>query len=298
MKRSTTTLLWALGLLLLCVSVQAAEPQKGQAFYTDVHGAGALIRSMDAMAAIDPAYGEYRDKGLAWFLKQIHTFPTGGRTWLQNPSAPQGHRSYHFAITTISAFNTMTLLQLDAKAKSPQHTQVIKDNVQWFMNGARKKESPYGDVYAWTSRHHLDKVLPQFRPILCGHSWGIGSTLDMLATYYIATQDPAVVPYLIGGARFTYAKAEKNGRGDEERINWRPGDPKRGIAMGYCRGNAGTAFGLIKIAEALPGAQITENHTIEDVVNASLRYILDEAQKNDQGIIWNNMKRVFSKNSL
>ncbi|NIA13530.1 MAG: hypothetical protein GWP08_05570 [Nitrospiraceae bacterium] len=59
--------------------------------------------------------------------------------------------------------------------------------------------------------------------------------------------------------------------------------------MGYCRGNAGTAFGLLKVAEALSGAQITENRTIEDVVNASLRYILDEAKKNEQGIIWTNM---------
>ncbi len=276
-------------LVAIPMMAQAATPQKGSAFYTDVHGAGALIRSMDAMSAIDPSYGAYRDQAVDWSLRQIHPFPTGGKTWLQNPSAPKGHRSYHSAITTISAFNSMTMLQLYEKTKDPAQLQIVKDNVDWLLSTAKKKETEFGEVYMWTSRHTLEDPQPQFFPLTAGHSWGVGSTLDLLASYYLVTKDERLVPYLIGGARFVYAVAKKSGAGDEERIYVECRDPNRGIVMGYCRGNAGTAYSLLRVAEALPGAKITDDHTIEDVVNANLRYILGEAKKNEQGIIWANM---------
>lgn len=86
---------------IISFSVLGAAPQEGPAYYSDVHGAGALIRSMHAMGKIDPKYYEIRDQTINWSLKQRRDFPTGGRTWLQNPSAPKGHPSYRRAITTI-----------------------------------------------------------------------------------------------------------------------------------------------------------------------------------------------------
>ncbi len=41
------------GAVMLTWPAQSAEPQKGQAFYTDVHGAGAFINSMEAMTGED-----------------------------------------------------------------------------------------------------------------------------------------------------------------------------------------------------------------------------------------------------
>ena len=90
----------------------AAPPQKGPAYYTEVHGAGALIHCMGAMGRIDPKYHEVRDKAIDWSLRQVHAFPTGGRTWIRNPSAPKGNSSYRNAITTVSAYNCQVLLEV------------------------------------------------------------------------------------------------------------------------------------------------------------------------------------------
>ena len=56
-------------------SAGAADPQKGPAFYTDVHGAGALIQSMHAVGEFDNSYLSYRDSGVNWLLRQVREFP-------------------------------------------------------------------------------------------------------------------------------------------------------------------------------------------------------------------------------
>ncbi len=53
----------------------AALPQRGPAYYTEVHGAGALIQCMTAMGQIDPKYYEVRDKAIRWSLRHVHPFP-------------------------------------------------------------------------------------------------------------------------------------------------------------------------------------------------------------------------------
>ena len=275
---------------LFPLQLKGAEPQKGAAYYSDVHGAGALIASMNAMGKIDPKYDEVRDKAIDWSLKQLRDFPTGGRTWLQNPSAPVGHPSYHNAITTISAFNGHTLLKVYLQTRKPEYLQVVKENTEWLLSTATKQTKPkFGDLYAWTSRHSLDdeNKFKRARPLQSGHSWGIESTFDMLATYHRETGDKQVEPYLIGGARFAYLMAEKRQESGSPQCYWKRGDGS--VVMGYCRGNSGTAFGLMKIAQTLPGAKITQDRTIEDIANESLNYILAEAKKNRDGIIWKNM---------
>jgi len=83
----------------------AAPPQRGPAYYTEVHGAGALIQCMTAMGRIDPKYYEVRDKAIRWSLRHVHPFPDGGKTWIRNPSAPEGNSSYRNAITTVPSHN-------------------------------------------------------------------------------------------------------------------------------------------------------------------------------------------------
>lgn len=290
MKQILTFLLVGCVVGLVHPPVRAAAPQKGPAFYSDVHGAGALIRSMNAMGKIDPKYYEIRDQAINWSLKQMRDFPTGGRTWLQNPSASKGHPSHRRAITTISAFNGQTLLDVYRETGNERYLQAVKANVDWLLGSAVKRTKPkLGDLYAWTSRHDLDdpKKFRQSRPLQSGHSWGVGSTLDALAAYSLETGDKRVTPYLVGGARFAYFAAEKREADGAAQCYWKRGDGS--VVMGYCRGNSGTAFGLMKIAEAIPGAEIVPGRSIEDIVNESLNYILAEAKKNRAGIIWKNM---------
>jgi hypothetical protein len=245
---------------------------------------------MNAMGRIDPKYYQVRDKAIDWSLRQIYPFPAGGKTWIRNPSAPKGNSSYRSAITTVSAYNCQVLMDIYRETGNTEYFEVIKDNIVWLTSSAVKRSKPkYGDVYVWRSRHSLDSrdTNVQFRPLQSGHSWGIGSTFDLLATYYAETGDKSVVPYMIGGARFMYLTSEKEGLSDDEQCHWLRGDGS--VVMGYCRGNAGTAYGLLKIAEALPNAEIVEGCTIEGVVNASLRFILAQARRNENGIIWENM---------
>ena len=63
-------------------SADAAEPQKGPAFYTDVHGAGALFQSMHAVVEFDNSLLSYRDSGVNWLLRRVRESPGEGRTWL------------------------------------------------------------------------------------------------------------------------------------------------------------------------------------------------------------------------
>lgn len=277
-------------LLALQSNLVAATPQKGPAFYTDVHGAGALIRCMHAMGKIDPKYNGVRDQAIEWSLRHQHPFPAGGSTWLQNPSAPQGHPSFHTAITTISAFNGQVLLEVCQDTKQQAYMKPVQANIRWLMSSSLKQAKPrWGDMRAWTSRHRLDGPArpAKPRPLLSGHSWGVGSTLDALATYYLATNDESVLSYLIGGARYLCSVGQRQGEGDQTQISWKRYDGS--VVMGYCRGNAGTTYGLLKVAEALPGVTIIQGKTIEDVVNASLRFILSQARQNKNGIIWENM---------
>jgi len=271
-------------------SLPAAPPQRTPAYYTEVHGAGALIQCMNTMGQIDPKYYEVRDKAIRWSLRHVYPFPDGGKTWIRNPSAPKGNSSYRNAITTVSAYNCQVLLQVYRETNDTKYLDVVKDNVDWFKASAVKRAKPQvGDLYLWTSRHLLDGDPPnaKARPLQSGHSWRIGSTFDLLATYSLETGDESVVPYLIGGARAMYVASNKRGPPGDEHCHWVRYDGS--VVMGYCRGNAGTAFGLLKIAEALPGAELGKGRTIEDLVNASLRFILAEASQNDRGIIWGNM---------
>lgn len=268
----------------------AAPPQEGPAYYTEVHGAGALIQCMNTMGQIDPKYHEVRDKAIRWSLRHVHPFPDGGKTWIRNPSAPEDNSSYRTAITTVSAYNCQVVLEVYRETGNTEYLNVVKDNLTWFKASAVKRTKPAaGDLYFWTSRHSLDGDPPNapFRPLQSGHSWGIGSTFDLLATYHMETGDESVMPYLIGGARAMYVASEKGGSPGNEQCHWVRYDES--VVMGYCRGNAGTAFGLLKIAEALPGAEIGKGRTIEDLANASLRFILAQARENDSGIIWENM---------
>ncbi len=78
----------ALGVLLVLQgNLMSATPQKGPAFYSDVHGAGALIRSMHEMGKIDPQYHRIRDKAIEWSLRHMHPFPGGGSTWRRERSS-------------------------------------------------------------------------------------------------------------------------------------------------------------------------------------------------------------------
>jgi hypothetical protein len=280
-------------------STLAAPPQRTPAYYTEVHGAGALIQCMNSMGQIDPKYYEVRDKAIRWSLRHVHSFPVGGKTWIHNPSAPRGNSSYRNAITTVSAYNCQVLLEVYRETDNSEYLNVVKDNVTWLKESAVKRTKPAaGDLYFWTSRHSLDgdPHNAPFRPLQSGHSWGIGSTLDLLATYYMETGDESVVPYLIGGARAMYVASEKGGSPGSEQCHWVRYDGS--VVMGYCRGNAGTAFGLLKIAEALPGAELGKGRTIEDLVNASLRFILAQARENDSGIIWENMNGLVGEVNL
>ena len=44
---------------------QAAPPQRTPAYYTEVHGAGALAQYMHTMGRLDPKYHAVRDKAIA-----------------------------------------------------------------------------------------------------------------------------------------------------------------------------------------------------------------------------------------
>jgi hypothetical protein len=282
----------SLAVLLLTSTnaVLAAPPQEAPAYYTEVHGAGALIQCMHTMGRVDPKYHTVRDKAICWSLRHVLPFPDGGRTWIRNPSAPENNSSYRNAITTVSAYNCQVLLDVYRDTENAEYLKVVGDNITWFQRSAVSRVKPnLGNLYLWTSRHSPDGDPPgaQARPLQSGHSWGIGSTLDLLATYHMETGDPAVVPYLLGGARAMYVLGKKSGTPGREQCHWVRADGS--VVMGYCRGNAGTAYGLLKIAEALPGAELGNGRTIEDLVNASLRYILAEAKQNDAGIIWKNM---------
>jgi hypothetical protein len=289
----------ALAVGVLTGEMHAAPPQVTTAYYTEVHGAGALIQCMNTMGQIDPKYYAIRDKAIRWSLRHVHPFPDGGKTWIRNPSAPKDNSSYRNAITTVSAYNCQVLLQAYRATNDPKHLDVVKDNVVWFKASAIKRVKPQvGDLYLWTSRHLLDGDPPnaRVRPLQSGHRWGIGSTFDLLATYYMETGDESVVPYLIGGARAMLVAGKKSGAPGKEQCHWVRYDGS--VVMGYCRGNAGTAFGLLRIAEALPGAEIGKGRTIEDLVNASLRFILAEARQNDRGIIWENINGQIGEINL
>jgi len=245
---------------------------------------------MHEMGKIDPQYHRIRDRAIEWSLRHMHPFPSGGSTWLQNPSAPKDHPSFHIAITAISAFNGQVLLDICQETGQKKYMGQVRENMRWLMSSSITQNKPrWDDMVAWTSRHSLDGPAraAKPRPLLSGHSWGVGSTLDALATYYLATGDESVVSYLVGGARYVCSAGQREGIGDQAQISWKRYDGS--VVMGYCRGNAGTTYGLLKVAEALPGVTIIKNKTIEDVVNASLRFILRQARENKNGIIWENM---------
>jgi hypothetical protein len=303
-------------LLLLVVlsfrSTDAAPPQKGPAYYTDVHGAGALVQAMHAIARFDPAYKSHRDAGVNWMLRQVREFPNEGRTWLQNPSARNGTPKYNLAITVTANYSAKALMEVYEETKDPRLLAVIDDHMAWLKQTAHQKGAKRGiDALFWTSRHEIEPTrrAAKPRPLLSGNSWGFGNVLDAFGEYYRLTKDESVLPYLEKGTRFGYLASvktrgtsatadfrrrrglppqEAGGSADHfQRIHWMRGDGS--VVMGFCRGCSGNVYALQTAQKLIPGATITEDHSIEDVINSGLRFLIDEAEKQNETAIWYNM---------
>jgi hypothetical protein len=293
-------------------SAGAADPQKGPAFYTDVHGAGALIQSMHAVGEFDNSYLSYRDSGVNWLLRQVREFPGEGRTWLQNPSAPKRLPIYRQTITVSTNYTATVLMRVYEQTGDPRLMKAIDDHMAWLKNTAHEKGAKQGvEALFWTSRHSLDpgKLAAKPRPLMSGNSWGFGNVLDAFGEYYRVTQDESVLPYLERGARFGYLASIKTqgtsatadfrrrrglpplDSGDStehlERIHWKRGDGN--VVMGFCRGCSGNVYALQTAQQLIPGKQITEDHSIEDIINSGLRFLIDEAEKQNRQAIWYNM---------
>ncbi len=311
MIRKGTLLILAFFSLLSANSV-AAPPQQEPAFYTDVHGAGALVQSMDAVGQFDSSYLRYRDAGVNWLLKQTREFPEEGRTWLQNPSAERGFANYHTTITVTANYSASVLMKIYEQTEDPRLLTAIDNHIAWLKNTARKKQTTDGaDALFWTSRHHLDVTqrAAKPRPLMSGHSWGFGNILDTFGEYYRLTEDKSVLLYLEQGSRFGYlasikilgestvANAQRRrGRPNiggkspsslQERIHWKRYDGS--IVTGFCRGCSGNVHALQTAQQFIPGRQITDDRSIEDVINSGLRYLIDEAKKENDFAIWQNM---------
>ncbi|HIK91816.1 MAG TPA: hypothetical protein EYG03_07520, partial [Planctomycetes bacterium] len=290
----------------------AAPPQKGPAYYTDVHGAGALVQSMHAVARFAPAYKLHRDAGVNWLLRQVREFPHEGRTWRQNPSARKGTTKYNLAITVTANYSAKALLEVYEETKDPRLLAVIDDHMAWLKQTAHQKSSRRGsDALFWTSRHEIEPTrrAAKPRPLLSGNSWGFGNVLDAFGEYYRLTKDESVLPYLEKGTRFGYLASiktrgtsatadfrrrrglpppEAGGSADHfQRIHWKRGDGS--VVMGFCRGCSGNVHALQTAQELIPGVTITEDHSIEDVINSGLRFLIDEAEKQNKQAIWSNM---------
>ncbi|MCP4508176.1 MAG: hypothetical protein GY826_17535, partial [Fuerstiella sp.] len=144
---------------------------------------------------------------------------------------------------------------------------------------------------------------------MSGNSWGFGNVLDIFGQYYRLTGDRDSLSYLEQGTRFGYlasiksqgtsaaAKArrrrglpiEKSADSNDhlERIHWKRLDGS--VVTGFCRGCSGNVYALQTAQTSIPGTQITANHSIEEVINSGLRFLIDDAQKKNSTVIWHNM---------
>jgi len=300
------------GLVVLAVQLRAAEAQKGAAFYTDVHGAAALVRFLHAMSELDPKYRKPRDAAMNWMLRQMRDFRGAGRTWLQNPSAPKGHKSFHTTVTSSANFNARTLLEIYRETKDPRLIAAVKEHINWLKATAVMRQKDEGPAYAWSGRQSMDRK-PNFKNrkflLVSGNSRGFGNILDTLGDYHRTTGDKSVLPFLEGGARFGYLISKKSDgrnalnsrekrRGIEpagggkltpanEHIYWVRAD--NSAVVGFCRGSTGNVYALQTAQQNLPGAKLSKDRTIEDVINAGLRQIIAEARGWNQGFTWENM---------
>lgn len=289
---------------------KAATAQKGEAFYTDVHGAAALVRCLHAMSKVDPRYREPRDAAMNWMLRQMREFPGAGRTWLQNPSAPKGHISYLVTVTPSANFNARTLLEIYRETKDARLLEAVNYHLEWLKATAFKQQKKAGVAHAWTGRHSLARKFDRRNRkylLTSGHSRGFGNVLDTFGDYYDTTGDDSVLPFLEGGARFGYLVSSKSdgttppikpGNGGanggainrtsaNEHIEWLRADGQ--AAAGFCRGSAGNVFGMQTVQQHLPGTKLTGDRTIEDVINAGLRRLIDQAHEWNLGLTWENM---------
>jgi hypothetical protein len=285
---------------------KAATVQKGAAFYTDVHGAAALVRCLHAMTKVDPKYRTPRDAAMNWMLRQMRDFPGAGRTWLQNPSAPQGHVSYHATVTAAANFNARTLLELFRETKDQRLMKAVKHHIDWLKGTALKQQRKAGVAHAWTGRHSSErKFNKRNRKFLLtsGNSRGFGNILDTFGDYYDTTGDKSVIPYLEGGARFGYLVSNKSdgttppikpGNGGDknratanEHIEWVRANGQ--AAAGFCRGSAGNVYGMQTVQQYVPGANLTADRTIEDAINAGLRRLIAQSHEWNLGLTWKNM---------
>ena len=303
-------------LLAVCVlslsTASAAPPQKTPAYYTDVHGAGALIQSMHAVGRFDASYLSYRDSGVNWMLRQVREFPGEGRTWLQNPSAAKGVPNYQTTITVTANYSATVLMEVYEQTHDPRLLKAIEDHIAWLKKTAHKRGSKQGvDALFWTSRHQLDagKRAANPRPLMSGNSWGFGNVLDAFGAYYRLTGDEDSLAYLERATRFAYLASIKSqgpsaaadarlrrGKppveaGDStdhlERIHWKRYDGS--VVTGFCRGCSGNVYALQTAQQLIPGKQMTDDHSMEDIINSGLRFLIDDADKQNATAIWHNM---------
>ncbi len=197
----------------LTATSNAAESQKGPAYYTDVHGAAALVRCLHTMSQVDSKYRKPRNEAVNWMLRQMRDFPDAGRTGLQNPSAPRGYQSFHQTTTPSCNFNAQTLLKVYGETKKARLLAAVKEHIGRLKTTALKRQKNAGAAYAWSVRHSIDgKPNMKNRKFLLtsGNSRGFGNILDTLGEYHRVTGDKSVLPFLEGGARFDYLISKKS----------------------------------------------------------------------------------------
>ncbi len=284
-------------------------PKDQPSFLSDLHGGAALAWSMHKVGQFDKSYLAHRDAALKWTLKQAKDSPRGGRTWVGNPSAPKNFPTYNVIYTPSANFIALTLLDIYRNTKDPNLLKAVKDHVTWLKNTTVNKKTPYGTLYYWQGKHSMDPQQNKRKPwpLISGHGHGLGNVLSTLSEYYAASKDETLVPYMEGGTRFAYAaststndkssdeKAQKSlvrdkapANPETEQIHWTWGRAGMSV-IGLCRGNAGCIYALETVQQMQPGMQITQARKIEDVINAGLRYIIEDGIKNKDSIIWKNM---------
>ncbi|MBT3226257.1 MAG: hypothetical protein HN745_03410 [Deltaproteobacteria bacterium] len=297
-----------LGFLSASLFAVSAPPDQ-PSYFSDVHGGAALAWSMHKVGQFDKSYLAHRDAALRWTLKQAKDAPQGGRTWVQNPSAPKNYPTFNVIMTPSADFIALTLLDIYRNTKDPKLLKAVKDHVTWLKNTAINRKTPYGTLNYWGAKQTMNSRQNnrQPRPLVSGHSHGLGNVLSTLSEYYAASKDETLIPYMEGGTRFAYATStstnDKGSGGKNKKmpiVQKSPANPETeqihwiwagtGVSvMGYCRGNAGCVYALETVQKVAPGIQITEARKIEDVVNAGLRYIIENSIENKDSIIWKNM---------
>jgi len=169
-------MLAVIGLFSSTIQSRAAEDQKGLTYYMDVHGAAVLVRCLHAMSELNPKYREPRDAAMNWMLRQMRDFRSAGRTWLQNPSAPAGRKSFHATVTPSANFNARTLLEIYRETKDPRLLVAVKAHINWLKTTAVMRKKDAGPAHARSGRimvfNQQGKFLDEWSGLLmpCGLS--------------------------------------------------------------------------------------------------------------------------------